>query len=231
MTETRIRRAQATDAGAIAVVHVQAWREAYAGLMPAETLASLSVDERAARWRRILGEPDPATGTATFVAGVPGASTVAFGSCGQQRAQDLAGAGFDGEFQAIYVLRAAQRRGIGRALMAEMARHLAGRSFRGASLWVLSGNHPACRFYEALGGRVVGEREERRADGLVLAQLAYGWTNLGPIRAAAQRFAAGRPVQAITGSAAAKAAAQGTEPPAEREHVGAARLDVEHGAG
>jgi len=49
-----IRHARVEDAEAIAAVHVAAWRESYTGLVPAEMLASLSVDERADRWRRIL---------------------------------------------------------------------------------------------------------------------------------------------------------------------------------
>ena len=180
-----IRRAGMADAEAIAAVHVAAWRETYADLMPAETLASLSVDERAVRWRRILGEPDPAVGTAAFVACAPDAAVVGFGSCGRQRSQGLADAGFGGEFQAIYILRVAQRRGVGRALMAEMGRDLAGRGLRGGGLWVLESNQSARSFYEALGGRVIGEREDRRGGGLVFAEVAYGWARLDSIGAAA----------------------------------------------
>ncbi len=186
MTETRIRirRACAVDAEAIAAVHVAAWRETYAGLMAAEVLAGLSVDERSARWRCILGAPDPAIGTAAFVACAPSDSVVGFGSCGRQRSQELADAGFGGEFQAIYVLRAAQHRGVGRALMATMARDLASRCLQGGALWVLEGNQSARGFYEALGGRVVGEREDRRGEDLILAEVAYGWARLGSIGAA-----------------------------------------------
>lgn len=48
----RIRRAIGDNAPAIARVHVDGWRAAYAGLMPVEMLAGLSVEERALRWRR-----------------------------------------------------------------------------------------------------------------------------------------------------------------------------------
>ena len=80
-----IRRARPEDAGAIAAVHVAAWREAYAGLVPAEALAALSVEARTAFWRRILGAPDPAVATAAFVACAPDGAVLGFGSCGRQR--------------------------------------------------------------------------------------------------------------------------------------------------
>jgi hypothetical protein len=46
-----IEPATADDAGAIAQIHVDAWRAAYVGILPDDHLASLSVDEREAMWR------------------------------------------------------------------------------------------------------------------------------------------------------------------------------------
>jgi ribosomal protein S18 acetylase RimI-like enzyme len=85
--------------------------------------------------------------------------------------------GYDGEISAIYVLRASQRRGAGGRLMTTMALDLSGRGFAGAGLWVLRDNPTARRFYESLGGQVVDEREDRRAEA-VFIEVAYGWTDL-----------------------------------------------------
>jgi hypothetical protein len=41
-----IRVAGVADAGAIAAVHVEAWRETYVGIVPVQVLAGLSVDRR-----------------------------------------------------------------------------------------------------------------------------------------------------------------------------------------
>ena len=180
-----IRHAQVEDAEAVAAVHVMAWQESYAGLMPAEMLASFSVEDRAKRWRRILGKPDPAIATAAFVACAPNGSVAGFSSCGLQRSAELARAGFGGEFQALYVLRAAQRRGIGRALMGAMARDLADRGLQGSALWVLEGNQPALKFYAVLGGAVVAHREDRRGESIVLAEIAYGWASMASLATAA----------------------------------------------
>jgi ribosomal protein S18 acetylase RimI-like enzyme len=54
------RVAWAEDAPAIAAVQVRAWRSSYAGLLPAEVLESLDVEELAVEWTRSLGRPDDA---------------------------------------------------------------------------------------------------------------------------------------------------------------------------
>lgn len=112
-----IRGAVAEDARPIAAVHVQAWREAYAGLLPDEMLAGLSVDSRAAAWARSLAAP---AGAMTLVAEV-GGKVVGFGDAGAQRDADLRARGFDGEIRALYVLADSQRRGLGRRLVRDLA--------------------------------------------------------------------------------------------------------------
>ncbi|MGH6918576.1 MAG: GNAT family N-acetyltransferase [Geminicoccaceae bacterium] len=187
--ETAIRRALADDAAAIAAVHVAAWRETYAGLVPERMLRAFSVAERTRRWHRIVTVPDPARKSAVFVAVRPDRSIVGFGSCGRQPVAALLDDGFAGEFSALYVLAAHQRQGLGRRLMALMAQDLLAREVCGAALWVLRDNGPARRFYEALGAKVVGQRVEtidehltgRRAraqDAALLHEVAYGWPDL-----------------------------------------------------
>jgi ribosomal protein S18 acetylase RimI-like enzyme len=188
MDEIGIRRAQAGDAAAIAVVHVAAWRETYAGLVPERMLSALSVEERTSRWHRILTAPDRSRESAAFVAVDAAQDVVGFGSCGRQPLADLVAGGFAGEFSALYVLAAHQRRGLGRRLMALMAEDLMAREVHGAALWVLRDNEPARRFYEALGAKVVGRRietvgehvrGERRVQGDdELHEVAYGWPDL-----------------------------------------------------
>jgi GNAT superfamily N-acetyltransferase len=60
-----VRPAEFADARGIAEVHVQAWREAYAHLVPAESLARLSVDQRELRWMEIIPDPTADTWVAT----------------------------------------------------------------------------------------------------------------------------------------------------------------------
>ena len=75
----RFRRATPADADALGDAHVEAWREAYAGLVPDAVLAALDPQQRAAMWRDAL-----AKGAAVHLAERNGA-IVGFGSGGPQR--------------------------------------------------------------------------------------------------------------------------------------------------
>ena len=187
MDEVAIRRARPEDAAGIAAVHVAAWHEAYAGLVPERMLSALSVAERTRRWRRILTSPDPSRESAVFVAVGRHRAIVGFGSCGRQPVADLVADGFAGEFSALYLLAAHQRHGVGRRLLALMAQDLIQRGLRGAALWVLRDNEPARRFYEVLGAKLAGQRVETVDEFVsgervgardVLHEVAYGWPDL-----------------------------------------------------
>jgi ribosomal protein S18 acetylase RimI-like enzyme len=171
-----VRAAGVADAAAIASVHVAAWRETYAGLLPDAMLARLSVPLRSAMWERTLRNPADADETVAIVA-ERGGEVVGFSSCGRQRTADLRAAGYDGEFSALYVLSSAQRLGIGTALMRATAAHLSAGGYSGGALWVLRDNANACRFYERLGGVGVGERTDTRGL-LTLPERAFGWPKL-----------------------------------------------------
>jgi ribosomal protein S18 acetylase RimI-like enzyme len=187
-----IRVAMAVDAPAIAAVHVNSWRETYAGLVPAHVLSGLSVDRRTELWDRIICKPEAFSSSTVFVAERDGA-VVGFGCCGLQRAESLNIQGYNGEISSIYLLRSFQRCGLGLALMSTMGQELQRRQLQAASLWVLHENTKACRFYEKLGGAIVGDKKDVREDGVVFIELAYGWRDL---RVLVQRATiGGAPVQ------------------------------------
>ena len=96
-----------------------------------------------------------------------------FASCGDAR-HHLEG--LEAEIYALYVLQSHQRRGIGRELVRACARHFVRQGQFGFYLWVLKANR-ARMFYEAIGGEIIGERNERlgKHD---FAEVAYGWHDL-----------------------------------------------------
>jgi ribosomal protein S18 acetylase RimI-like enzyme len=183
MAKARILRAGIEDAELVARIHVAAWRESYASLMPPEALALQSVEQQAERWREIFRGQASDDASAVFLAIGEDGTPCGFGSCGRQRGPRLADAGFPVEFSALYLSRSARRRGVGRALMGVMAGHLVVRGFCSASVWVFRDNPDARLFYEALGGERTGIDGEWTVLGVTLPDMSYGWRDLSKLAA------------------------------------------------
>jgi GNAT superfamily N-acetyltransferase len=173
-----VRSARLSDAPTIAALHVAVSRETYADLLPPEALNGLSVERRATQWRQTIESSNAAENAAVFVACDMNNEIVGFGCCSRRRSQTLMAKGFGGEFQAIYVLHRAQRHGLGRGLMAEMALYRICLSTSGASCWVLRDNERARQFYGALAGEVIAEQLLKSHGPTVRVELAYGWPRL-----------------------------------------------------
>ncbi len=163
-----IAPATAADARAIGIVHVLAWHETYRGIVPDDVLASLNPAARAERWHRVI-----TTEGGVFVLR-DGARLLGFAAAGPNRDDALPQ---QGEIYTLYLLGEAQRHGHGRRLMAAMAGNLRDREITSAALWVASANTAACRFYDHLGGTVIGARTEQRGT-WTLPCVAYGWDDL-----------------------------------------------------
>ena len=137
---TSCASARPADAAEIGRVHVQVWREAYAGLMPADYLAALDPQASATRWTEILAQP--ADGVRRLVGVAPAGEVVAIAAAGPSRDDD---APTPWELWAINVLAAHHGTGIADLLMEQLV------GVEPASLWVLRGNERAMRFYARHG--------------------------------------------------------------------------------
>jgi len=155
----------------MAKVHIVSWRETYPGMLPERMLARLSIADEAIRWQRMLDRPRAWGDAVSFVADHQG-SVVGYGTCGEQRMPLLRERGLTSEVTELYVLRTAQRQGVGSKLMKAMASALLERGHGAMCLWVLEENQAARRFYERLGGALIAEK---RAS---LAEIAYAWPDL-----------------------------------------------------
>ncbi|MEN0000349.1 MAG: GNAT family N-acetyltransferase [Pseudomonadota bacterium] len=181
MEDTRfsIRHATDSDAEAIAKVHVTAWREAYAKILPAQMLTGIDVAQRTSRWRKILQTKAECKDDMVAVS-IRGKDILGFVSVGPQRNEKLRLQGFSAEIEALYVLHAEQRIGIGRALLRKGADHLLQVGHQAVALWVLEGNRPARAFYESIGADQIDEREDERG-AITLKECAYGWPDLNKL--------------------------------------------------
>lgn len=142
----RIRRAGASDAAAIATVHIQSWVDAYSSILPPEEFEKRTLTERIRHWTEWLGDED----FVVSVAETKG-SPVGFVSVRSASEPDVGDDRMAGEVAALYLLKGAWGSGLGRKLLAVGTDCLARRGFDSAVLWVLRDNDRARRFYEANG--------------------------------------------------------------------------------
>jgi ribosomal protein S18 acetylase RimI-like enzyme len=166
-----LRPARSADARAIARIHVETWRTTYPGMVPDKALIDMTVDSKARSWRVALEKPNAAG--AVLLAEEAGNGVIGFASAGHNRHPNLP---FAGEVETLYVLPDWQNQGIGRQLLSGCFEALRGHGFASAMVWVLADN-PARFFYERMGGRRAGERDENLW-GATLHEIAYGWTTI-----------------------------------------------------
>jgi len=171
----RVRAAAPADARAIAGIHVETWRAAYAGIVPDGYLVNMTVPHILRHWRALLEAPNGVE-TALVAEAQPRGHPrriVAFGSCGPERTSGL---GYGGEVYTLYVDPDWQGEGIGRRLLTELMATLHTAGARDAVVWVLTDN-PARFFYERLGGQAVARRTSPFA-GEPLGETAYAWPDV-----------------------------------------------------
>jgi ribosomal protein S18 acetylase RimI-like enzyme len=133
------------NARAVAQIHVDAWRAAYRALLPAQYLASLSVDEREAMWREAIAAGVPALLIAKDDDGAV-RGWLSYGACRDEGAPHG-----QAEIWALYVSPDAWSTGAGRMLWQRARERMIEQGYTSCSLWVFAGNDRAIRFYRAAG--------------------------------------------------------------------------------
>lgn len=179
-TTIKIRPAWASDAPALARVHVDAWRTTYRGILPAGGLAGLSYERREHGWNEVLALA-PEQRHFIYVAEDQTGQVIGFSSAGRETSGDPI---YTAELYAIYILEEFQHRGLGRRLMRAAVDGLMQAGYAKMLLWVLADNTGGRRFYERLGGRVLREKP-LEIFGVTVNELAYGWDDLATLAAAA----------------------------------------------
>lgn len=165
-----IRNALPGDAKAIAQVHVSSWQAAYRDLMPADYLNSLgaTLARREDYWNRAIEAQEPRV----FVAQV-NEQVVGWIAVGASRDEAVAG-GKVGEVLAIYVLADYWQTGVGLALWKAGLQWLEQQGYACLTLWVLSGNERAIRFYRRVGcSEDTGSERGLERGGVSLVEVRY----------------------------------------------------------
>lgn len=162
-----IRVATIEDAFAISSVHDRSWRESYREIVPDDVIDGQTAESRLPKWQSFLLDPACITYVAEHDGDAVGIATF------RPHDSEL---GFDSCLEILYVLRAAQRCGLGRRLVRTGARELYDRGYRSLMLHVIAGNANARAFYEALGAEYVRDLAMHE-DGQAWTDAVYGWRN------------------------------------------------------
>ena len=163
-----IRRAKYTDIEQIAKIHVETWQDAYKGLMPAELLDNLSIDQKIKLWESLLSSDNK--DTIVFVA-TEGESIIGFTSIGKSR--DPEATEEIGEIYTIYVDHNHYRKAAGKLLLDAVQVELKELGFSKATLWVLETNIQGRNFYEKNGWQITEGKKTEERNGYKLDEVKY----------------------------------------------------------
>jgi GNAT superfamily N-acetyltransferase len=165
-----VRPARVEDAAKIAAVHVASWQAGYRGLIPQDYLDGLDPDVWTTRRARRLEQIDWSRDGCLVVADDAGELT-GFTHVGPTR--DDADPAVVGEVYAIYLAPEAWGKGLGRELMTAALAQLANCGYSEATLWVLTTNERARRFYQAAGFEPDGAVKVDDSRGFPLHEVRY----------------------------------------------------------
>ncbi|HZW49293.1 MAG TPA: GNAT family N-acetyltransferase [Bacillota bacterium] len=146
----RIRQAEPEDTLALGQIHYQAWIETYTGLIDQTYLDNRSPAKSVAAAER--------QGVENVLIAEWEGKLVGFARYGKTRDTDLP-EGF-GEIGGLYLLRCAQKKGLGKAMMQTAWKALQEMGCHSVMLWVLDTNQAAIGFYESCGFRYDGTTKE-----------------------------------------------------------------------
>lgn len=178
-----VRHAQIEDAPAMGRVMVDSYLAGHEGQMPEEAWHKRKEEwtpaVSAAGWERTLRDIEAGAlpSACIFVALDERNGVVGVVMGGPAEA-----APGRGEIYALYVHPERQGQGHGRALVRAAAAYLAGRGMPSLHIGCLASNSASRRFYEALGGEVVGERLFDE-EGYLLPEVVYGWADTSSLAA------------------------------------------------
>ena len=137
---------QATDADIPAIAHIinEAWKTAYAGIIPQSYLDAMHEEVKQKRLREGLERVQHMRYFVLCESGVP----VGAASLHRARTNDMPDAA---EFSFFYFLPAVWRKGYGTMLLNHLKQTSADAGFLRLCCWVLEENHRAVSFYESQG--------------------------------------------------------------------------------
>jgi ribosomal protein S18 acetylase RimI-like enzyme len=166
----RFGRPFSEETAALAALHVQCWREAYAEFLPMNLLSSFSTQKRLPLWQAVIPNTERFV-LAAYIDENP-CGFIISGSTDEKHIENQ-----DGHVWAIYIEAEHHRKGIGRELISRAAGDWLTRGGHSMTVGVLAENVNARAFYEKLGARLV-RTGTYEWDGYKLEDAIYVFENL-----------------------------------------------------
>ena len=160
----RIRPASRQDLVEIALIHSASWKEAYAGILPADYLSDQVDQDLREHWEQQKIQPGDVVLVAETGDGLLGFVAV---WCRPNAFIDN-----------LHVSQSVRSRGVGTELLRAAADRLIELGHSTAYLWVFESNADAIRFYERLGAVRVGSAI-KEIYGHAVPSVRMDWTDLG----------------------------------------------------
>jgi GNAT superfamily N-acetyltransferase len=157
VADASVRVATPWDVEAVGAVQAEVWREAYASVLPAESLAAASAAGFARAWNDSLASPP--SGAYRLLVACAGDEVVGFAALGPNADPDATDV--DGELLVGGVRPSARQRGHGSRLLNAAVDTAKATGFARVRTWLLASDLTTRGFLEASGFAPDGARRER----------------------------------------------------------------------
>lgn len=159
----------------IAALQTESWRSAYRGILPGSYLDGAILEERETHWQNLMLSAGGKR-RGIFLA-KDGGALLGF-ACVLLDEEPAWGARLDN----IHVRPAHRGKGTGRLLFRSAAEWVSTcEPLWPMHLFVFEANHPARRFYEALGGKAVEKCAQKTPAGVMVPSLRFVWEKPGTV--------------------------------------------------
>ena len=165
-----VRKTQPGDASTLGHIQVTSWRSAFRNIASDEYLDDhVNEENQTNDWKEILADP-----AQVVLLAEAGDKIVGYVWAHEEIDPAIA---WNTELISMHILPEHKRQGIGKKLFRAVALQFGEQGCASLYLWVLEDNHPARKFYEALGGKLAGEHQIRLGD-RELTEVVYEWKDI-----------------------------------------------------
>ncbi|GAA0439855.1 GNAT family N-acetyltransferase [Streptomyces luteireticuli] len=164
-----VREMDEADITAVSTIRVRGWQAAYTEIVPHTYLDAMTVEGDAVQRRQFFSQPRRQSRDLVALGDRGPVGWICFGPC----RSEMSAPGRAGEVYALYVSPDLIGQGIGRRLLEEAHAQMKAQGFEASTLWVLSDNQRARRFYEQAGYQADGATQDDIYDGITLTELRY----------------------------------------------------------